>query len=301
MKKVSYLENIIIGVIPSLIAMALYFIIEFIFEDKLGKAQLTLIIGLVVALVLTPITILIYKNIQKKIQEKITPEIIEEITPLIKEDFYENLQAMTGIVKIFPNYPACDGEILEHLQVSKNVKIFLQIGKTVLAGTTNIYDYLASAKLEKGTNIKILHTNINNPHLSKNIADKRGSFYEEWVADTNYAYIKTKIIHSTLTEITDEISFESKLHNEGYIWRFFIFDDYAYVQPYLYKSNNSEQAPVYKISKYYTSSKHKSVNNNSLYIVFLKLFNLKWEEDRKETKNKKSDNNYDIKDFSMKN
>jgi len=288
MKKTAYLENILIGVVPSLIAMALYFIIEFIFEDKLGKAQLTLIIGLIVALILAPITIFVYKRIQQKIQEKITPEIIEEITPSIKEDFYENLQAMTGIVKIFPNYPACDGEILEHLQVSKNVKIFLQIGKTVLAGTTNIYDYLASAKLEKGTNIKILHTNINNPNLSKNMAEKRGSSYEEWSADTNYAHVKTKIIHSSLTEITDAISFESKLHNEGYIWRFFIFDDYAYIQPYLYESNNSEQAPVYKISKYYTSSKHKSVNTNSLYIVFLKLFNLKWAEDSIKTKKRKT-------------
>lgn len=287
MKKISFFKNIFIGIIPSLIAMALYFIIEFMFEEQLDRAQLALIIGLFVAVILTPITIFIYNKIQEKIQEKITPEIIEEITPSIKDDFYENLQAMTGIVEIFPNYPACDGEIVEHLQVSKNVRIFLQIGKTVLAGTTSIYDYLASAKLEKGTSIKILHTNTKNPYLSKNIAEKRGSSHKEWSADTDYANIKTKIIHSSLTDINKEISFESKVHTEGYIWRFFVFDDYAYVQPYLYSSDNSEQAPVYKISKYFTSSKQKSVNNNSLYIVFSKLFNQKWDEDKFPPKRKK--------------
>ena len=146
-KKTNIYQNILIGVIPSLIAMALYFIIEYIFDDKLTKSQLVLIIGLVVFIVLTPITLVIYNVIQQSIQTKITPNIIEEITPSIKDDLNKELEAMTGIVEIFKNYPACDGEILEHLQVSNNIKIFLQIGKSVLSGTTSIYDYLSHLKL----------------------------------------------------------------------------------------------------------------------------------------------------------
>lgn len=271
------LKNIIIGVIPSLVAMALYFVIQSVFGEQLSRAQQALIVGLVVLVVLTPVTIFISNFIQKKIKEKITPDIIEKIKPSIKEDFYEDLQAKTGIIEIFPNYPACDGEIVEHLKISKNIKLFLQIGKTVLAGTTSIYDYLANIELERGTSIKILHTNTDSPWLSEDIANARDSNYDDWFVDTKHAEMKTHIIESHRSDDENNITFESKIHNEGYIWRLFIFDDLVYAQPYLYKSNNSEQAPVYKISKYFTSSKDKSINNNSLYTVFSKFFDTKWE------------------------
>ena len=273
----SFLKTLLIGIIASLLSMGIYYIIEIFYGQDLTKPQITLIIGLVVLFILTPIIILIYERIQEKIKNKITPKIIEELKPKIKNDFDEQLQALTGIVEIFQNYPACDGEIVEHLQVSKNIKLFLQIGKTVLSGTTSIYDYIAEAKLEEGTCVKILHTNTSNPNLSENIATIRNSNYDEWVADTEHAKKKTAIIKSNFDK-KKNITFESKIHNEGYIWRFFIFDDYVYVQPYLYKSNNSEQAPVYKISKYFTSSKNKSINKNSLYFVFSKLFDSKWNE-----------------------
>ena len=67
------------------------------------------------------------------------------------------------------------------------------------------------------------------------------------------------------------------------MWRLFIFDEIAYVQPYLYSKNNSEHAPVLKLSKSVISSEKKEENPSSLYKVFSNYFDFKWDECRPDT------------------
>ncbi len=69
----------------------------------------------------------------------------------------------------------------------------------------------------------------------------------------------------------------SRQHQEGYVWRFYIFDNYAYVQPYLYERKNDILAPVLKLAKHVSSGEQRE-NPKSLYKVFSKYFDNKWKE-----------------------
>src|SRR4029078_604174 len=81
-----------------------------------------------------------------------------------------------------------------------------------------------------------------------------------------------------------EATLKSRQHKEGYMWRLFIFEEVAYVQPYLYSKNNSDHAPVLKLSRYTLSSEKKQEENlSSLYKVFLNYFDFKWDECRPDT------------------
>ena len=122
-----------------------------------------------------------------------------------------------------------------------------------------------------GATIKILHSGKNNPYLTKEIANKRGSHYDEWQVELSYAKKLVGILNQK-----SKTNIKALQHNEGYYWRMFIFESVAFVQPYLYISNNSEQAPVIKVNKY-LSKDERLTNQNSLYVLFSKYFDDKWQ------------------------
>lgn len=262
--------TIIAGAVSSLVAMAIYLCIELFWGASLTAPQQTLIVGLIVIIFVVPITMAILSYADKELKKRYMPLIIDEIRPGITMDVKHDFEAKTGIVEIYQNFDACEHEILEVLKQSKDCKIFLQIGKSLLSGTTDLYNYISKNNIKKGAMIKILHAGKTNPFLTAEIATDRGSNHDEWVQQVNHASKMAAILKNK-----DYADIEAFTHKEGFVWRLFIFEKAAYVQPYLYSSNNSEMAPVYKITKDLSTS-NGVVNPKSLYITFSRYFDNKW-------------------------
>ena len=269
--------------------MAIYFTLEYSSGKPLDNTQKSLIFWLGVGLSVALVSLLILKALQKLIETQIRPKseeevrerLSDEISQRVEQRLTDDLEARTGIVRIFDNFRQCENEILEQVKTSKTVRVFLQIGKTVLGGTTSFYDYLGGVIQPVGGEtppigkVRILHASLESPYLSERIAHERSSDYREWIVDLDHAAQKIE----NLMERSKEM-LKSRQHKEGYIWRLFIYDDVAYVQPYLYSRNNSEKSPVLKLSRFLTSSGTREDNSSSLYKVFLNYFDFKWDENR---------------------
>lgn len=175
-----------------------------------------------------------------------------------------------GLVKVFPAFDDCQAEILTQVRESHAISIFVQMGKSVLSGAAIIYEALEHSRSD--AEVKILHAGFQNPYLSERVALKRSSDYGEWREDISYA-----------TGVGDRLQrslgarFELRRHSEGYVWRFFLFDDYVYMQPYLYPQDNSHKAPVLKFDRR-DAVDPEAENVRSLYHMFRTYFDLKWEE-----------------------
>jgi 8-oxo-dGTP pyrophosphatase MutT (NUDIX family) len=178
----------------------------------------------------------------------------------------------TGLIGIFPSFDECQAEVLREMRESRSIKIFVQMGKSVLSGAAIIYEALEHTR--KDAEVKILHAGVENPYLSERVALNRDSDYQEWREDINYV-----IRVGGRLQGRQGARLELRRHSEGYIWRFFLFDDYAYLQPYLFPRHNARLAPVLKFSRLDTSNPTGSeVNANSLQHMLQNYFDLKWEE-----------------------
>lgn len=186
--------------------------------------------------------------------------------PLALTSSAETGSGLPGVTRIFPNLPACEQEVLEEISTSRTVRIFLQLGKTVLVGAPSIYEYLEKS-LRSGATARVLHAGTTNPYLSRRIAVERGSSYEEWVSDIDYATRKLANLRNRSTGVV-----QSRTHNEAYYWLIFLFDNTAYVQPYIYDRGNTKMAPVLKLEN------STQVTEQSLYQVFDRYFDRKWDE-----------------------
>jgi hypothetical protein len=175
-----------------------------------------------------------------------------------------------GLTRIYPSFDACQPEILDEVTTSRNVKIFVQMGKSVLSGAAVLYEALERSQPE--TQIKILHAGMRSPYLSERIALNRGSDYREWGQDIQY----TTIVGDRLTAKLGS-RLELRQHREGYFWRLFIFDDHAYLQPYLYPRDNARRAPVLRFSRLRANA-GGAQNPDSLYHMLTTFFDFKWEE-----------------------
>jgi hypothetical protein len=116
------------------------------------------------------------------------------------------------------------------------------MGKSVLSGAAIIYEALEHSRDD--AEIKILHADMQNPYLSERIARRRSSDYREWREDINYAVRIADRLQSRLGA-----RLELRRHAEGYFWRFFLFDQTVYVQPYLFPRDNAHRAPVLKFGR----------------------------------------------------
>jgi hypothetical protein len=266
------------GALSSLAAMAVYFLIGASLGTPLELTQQILIIGLIVLCVAVPVSLKIVEAFEERIKIRIKPQLEDEVRPLVEKDVNAALESNTGIIKVFPNFPACEHEILQHTKKTKSVRVFLQMGKAVAVGRKSYYEFLAEAKLQNNAEIRVLHASPSSPYLNEKRAKQRGSRFDEWQAHLNHA----KSILNAISNRAD-INLNSRQHSEAYTWRMFIFDDYAYIQPYLYANDNSENAPVLKISRVFTTSDKAIENAHSLYNVFSYYFDTKWTENSSNT------------------
>jgi len=250
-----------------LLATAATLAVQALWGEKIGRGGVTIIGALLVFAVVVPLAM----------------RAVAAYRANVRAEFDLELLLQTGVSHIFHNFAEAEPEILQYMSVSKKLRVFIQFGRAVLAGattsTSNFYDYLSDARLEREADVKILYAAIDNPYVTERSAQNRESHYAEWKADLEYAVQKC---HSLATKLAgSHVTFSSRGHKEGFLWRLFIFDDVAYMQPYLHQRKNAALAPVLKFRRALTSSDGALVpNENSLYKVLLDYFDFKWEENR---------------------
>ncbi|MCH8491282.1 MAG: NUDIX domain-containing protein [Oceanicaulis sp.] len=184
----------------------------------------------------------------------------------LKEKSNQILQSM-GLVDIYTSIDSAMPEIVQEISTSRTQYYFLQLGRTIFSGGTNIYDLIFRDKNEGvERDIKILHASRGSPYLSKVMALQRGGDFSEWMIELSQVHAKAKVFSGSGVECRE--------HNEGFVWRLFIFDKVLFCQPYYYESGNGRMSPVYKFERQFLGDP----NPHSIYRAFRKFFELKWEE-----------------------
>jgi hypothetical protein len=181
-----------------------------------------------------------------------------------------SLSSAAGLVDVFADWRECQDELVRELSDSRSVKVFTVMGKSVLSGAAVIFSALEHSRPD--ANIKILHAGVNNPYLSERSALRIGADYREWREDLEYVRCVGDRLRVRLGS-----RIEIRQHREGYLWRLFILDDLAYMQPYTYRSDNAQRAPVFKVSRLRDLA-GSDVNDMSLYHILSAYFDIKWEE-----------------------
>lgn len=170
-----------------------------------------------------------------------------------------------GLVKTFKNLASCEQEILEQIKTSLEIKIFFYLGKTILAGSQkSIYDNLEKS-VNRESKIRILHSGEKNKYLTRRISLERDSNQEGWISDIKYAKEKIENLKKRSRALV-----RSRTHGEAYYWTIFIFDKFAYVQPYIHQKNNTEKSAVLKVEK--------TGEEGSMYNLYDTFFERKWDE-----------------------
>lgn len=186
-----------------------------------------------------------------------------------------SLRGEIGLVAIHRSFPDCEDAVKKAIASSSRIDIFVQIGKTVFSGG-DFYDYLRNAKVRGGAVTRILHADKGSVFLTERAAEERGSDVASWRLDLQYSFNKAVNLASDSEKRVD-----ARQHQEGYLWRLFVFDSVAFAQPYLFDRDNSIQAPVLELARFNSlSDGTESVveNNRSLYRVFSKYFELVWDK-----------------------
>lgn len=269
-------KRIAIEVLAAIVVVGVVAALRYFFGEPVPKSEIpaaVIAITLVAYAVLrfgifVPVRWLLEKSIEPRLRREILAQESARITREAIELERKRLCEITGIVEILPNFRQSQKEILGALQSSKTVRVFLQLGRTVMGGSTDFYDLLEQ-KTDPASDVRILHARMDSPYLSERVAHQRGSNYRGWHNELDHA-IKTVAV---LTE-QRQGRVVGRQHSEGYTWRLFLTDTHAYVQPYLYDKNNSELAPVLKIARTIDGTEIKG----SLYRVFSAYFDQKWDE-----------------------
>lgn len=204
------------------------------------------------------------------LQRRVTLRVAEA---LAKQEVPEVSRA--GIVTVHENFRACEAEVLRLLETSNRVDVFVQIGKSVVSGGMDFYDRLSGlVPLDDQRRVRVLHASPDSPYLSGRRALERGSDHEEWEDDIRNA-------QRTLTRLQSrsEGRIEGRQHQEPFLWRIFLFDEVAFIQPYLFDRRNNEQAPVLEIARRHPTG---TPLPTSLYGVFSNYLDLMWEKWRPE-------------------
>ncbi|HYM34277.1 MAG TPA: hypothetical protein VET48_02715, partial [Steroidobacteraceae bacterium] len=277
-----------LGAFGSLAASAVTLLIQAVVGERLGRSGVALLAAVAAFAVLLPVVLAMARLYRTHVEAELRPAVEKEVSANIRaaaeSQIRSELAHSIGLVGVFSSFREAEAEILEMLAKSRDVRVFIQFGRAVLSGvtlgTSNFYDYLGDSKLEREASVKILHAAADSPYLTARAAALRGSDYAEWRRDIEYTAAKCDVLAKKLAG--SRVTFSSRSHKEGFLWRLFILDDVAYVQPYLHQRKNAAQSPVLKITKTFASGDVVAVNDNSLYKVFSDFFNFKWEENRPE-------------------
>lgn len=264
------------GVFASLATFIIILILRASLGERLNLTEKFLVvIGLLAAtyilgaIVRRTCSSLLVRIMTPTLRRQMEADYGESIKEGAKRQASDELGKRTGIVSIYASFRECEQEILSRLTEAKDVRIFLQLGRTVWAATADFYEQLAK-KIKRDAEVRILHASPESPYLSREKAHSRGSNYSDWETEADFAVKKI----ATLSENHAAKLVEGRQHAEGFLWRLFILDDLVFMQPYLYDRNNSNRAPVFKIDRRHSGEE----NENSLYRAFRTYFDDKWEE-----------------------
>jgi 8-oxo-dGTP pyrophosphatase MutT (NUDIX family) len=254
------------GVLASGVSSA--FVLTFT-KDASDGQRVTLLVGATLLLVVLAIPIA-RRFITGPLVNYVRPRVEGEIYSLAEAAIAQATKEAYGLARSYGSFGECEEEIRAQIAKSRRIDIFVQIGKTVLSGGNDFYKYLQYARVREEAQVRILHADISSAYLSERVAAERGSDLAQWRDDLRNAFNK-----ATTLRMNSERRVQTRQHQEGFVWRLFIFDDTAFAQPYLFPSGNSDKAPVLRFDRLGNDG---SANERSLYKTFAKYFELTWDD-----------------------
>ncbi len=258
----SSIYSFLIAVLSSAVAYALLIVSKKYLNDDLQNSDI-LYSSIAIAIFIFIVLYSFIKAFGWSLAKKIYSEEIYTEGEKIYKIKHQEIMNKHNILEVFPSMDHCINEICDKLSTEKNVSIFVQIGREILSGKGIFYECLK--KNSSPESIRILHSSVRTPYLSSKQASSRSvGKLEEWRLDL----VSSEQSGKQLSNIFNEGVFQSRAHHEGYYWRVFLFDEMCYVQPYIYDSDNSGRAPVFKIKK----------SDSSVYNTYSNYFEKKWIE-----------------------
>lgn len=265
------------GVFVNLLSEAIKYLVDLAWGKPLEQGQRT-IIWVMALLVVGGVLWIIFAYILtdkaiEKIVELLRPQFVSRVRSEIEKEAYEKArierEVQTGIVKMYPKFDDfCKADILMDMRAAEEIRIFLQLGRTVIHTKSPFWICLNDIMRKPEVSIKILHASKQSHYFSKNRVLKRG---------TDLDYVIGIIEEFKEQLVPKGAKFAARQHSECPFWRIFIFDNTAYVQPYLYYRLNEDRAPVFKLTRRLLSLAQNS-ETKLLYEAFLSYFDKIWEE-----------------------
>jgi len=262
---------ILIGAAGSLLASA------YLASVAVGVILTALLVAIgVIASVLPRVRLAVFGWMRRMMND----ESLSALRQPVVADTLRTVELDTGIRTIYRNFSDARTAILDHMSQSRRVDIFVQIGTTVGVQEPFLDALTSLPQMREDVNVRVLKAGLDSPYLSELRAMTRGKDYQVWRDD-----IRAGDNHlANLQETADENQwFQYRHHREGYLWRFFIFDDHAFLQPYYRQSDNAQHAPVYELAMSTTSNGQTTALDFSLARVLEAYFDQKWDEYRPTT------------------
>ena len=105
-------QSLLIGTISSLLAMAVYFVVESMWGEELSDSQLTVVVGIIFASIIFPLIANATKLADKSLKNRYSLILMEELKPLLTKDIKKEFEKNIGLFEIYPNFYACEQELL---------------------------------------------------------------------------------------------------------------------------------------------------------------------------------------------
>lgn len=265
------------GVLVNFVSEALKYSIDRSLGKSLDSGQKMLI--WIVAFVLVGgtmwifLTFVLTDGVTMRMLDIFNPGFLQRYKLRVESDSCEKtkqaIQRRVGLVEVFSRFSECQEKMLADIESSKEVKLFVLLGGRFMHSTSPLFECIYEC-LEKKPDFKvrIIHASLDSPYFNQARARERGSDYKKWEADLLHA---SQVASNFKSKYGDR--FDSREHQEPAFWRFFIFDEVVYVQPYLYMKKNYN-ASVFKFAK----KGSQGSESESLYATFLNYFDNKWRE-----------------------
>lgn len=195
----------------------------------------------------------------------------------IAAEVWNEIRQKIGIEGVYKGISACEDEIKALIRQAKDTRIYLQIGTTVLSGPRTIFQFLEELSLTPNASIRIMHASASSPYLSPAVARRRSSKdssakWLKWRDDIQHAKAQLAALRR---RYGDQVKVRE--HEEPFVWRLFLMDDIAFIQPYLFESNNSEKANVLRVVQHRMRPGTEG-DSQSLYETVSRYFEAMWDK-----------------------
>ena len=265
----------------SILSAGCIFALTFVLGGSLALYQSVLAALFTLVVTFALVYILVKKIIYDKARDHFKKIALEEV----RRDEGIAAHRRIGIVEVFDNFAAAKEEILDELESSECASVFIQLGRSLLRPNATFREFLERIDNQDGT-IRILYANEDSPYLDMTSAANRArcgegqptTIFQGWQRDLGYVASAIEELNAQRASNLRRGKIEERQHDEGFLWRLFLADEFAYVQPYLFGENNAVQSPVLKLAKYHEGEKSKGENPYSLFRTFQEHFEQKWRE-----------------------